>query len=138
MEEEEEITVLAEELAIYFFFPSTGSASFPISKHLEAVHEHFSGSFLMNLAVFAQLQKSLLRVAKLIDSLVAPEVKEACQHLAIKLKTLTFNYRVYEECRSSSLKNLNQLLELWADNFPMRVLVVSVFPIILKALIHNR
>ena len=61
----------------------------------------------MNPMAFAQLQKSLLRVAKSADSLVAPKVKEACQHLIVKLKMLTFNYRVYEECRSSGMKSLN-------------------------------
>ena len=45
---------------------------------------------------------------------MALEVKEACQQLAVKLKTLVFNYKVYEERMSSSLKSLNQLHDLLA------------------------
>ena len=61
---------------------------------MEVVHEHLSGTFPMNLVVFAQLQKSLLRIAKSADPSVATEVKEACQNLAVKLETLAFNYKV--------------------------------------------
>lgn len=62
-----------------------------------------------------QLQKSLLRIAKLADLSVAPKVKEACQHLVMKLKTLVFNYEVHEERKSSSLKSLNWLTKLQAQ-----------------------
>ena len=78
------------------------------------MHEHYSRTFPTDLAMSAQLQKSLLRVAKSVDSSVAPEVKEACQHLAVNLEMLAFNYRVYEECKSSGLKSLNRLSELQA------------------------
>ena len=77
-EDKEEIVVPAEELDGYFFSPSTGSASSPITNHLEAMHEYLSRSFPTDLMASVQLQKSLLRVAKLVDSLVAPKVKEAC------------------------------------------------------------
>ena len=33
----------------------------------------------------------------------------------MKLERLTFNYKVYKEHRSSGLKSLNWLLELWAQ-----------------------
>ena len=55
-----------------------------------------------------------MRVVKSTDASVAPEVKEAYQQLAVKLETLAFNYKVYEERRSASLKGLNRLSNLQA------------------------
>ena len=52
-EEEEEITVLDEELDKFFLSPLASSASYPISKYLEAVHEHLSGTLPMDPAVSA-------------------------------------------------------------------------------------
>ena len=114
-EEEEEMPVPVKELDRYFLSPSASSASSPISNYLEDVHEHLSRTFPTNPVVSAQLQKSLLRVAKSADSSVASKVKEAYQYLAVKLKTLVFNYKVYEECKSSNLKSLTQLSKLRAQ-----------------------
>ena len=114
-EEEEDVLMLVEELFRYFLFPSVSSAFSPISKYLETMHEHLRGTFPTDPAVSTRLKKSLLRVAKLADCLIAPEVKEACQHLVVKLEKLAFNYRVYEECKSSALKSLNRLLGLRAQ-----------------------
>ena len=52
-EEEDDIAVPTEELDRYFLCPSADSAFFPISKHLEVVHKHHSGTFPMNSMVFA-------------------------------------------------------------------------------------
>ena len=46
-------------------------------------------------------------VAKSIGASIAPKDKEAYQQLAIKLETLAFNYKVYEERRFSGLMCLN-------------------------------
>ena len=108
------MVVPAKELDRYFFFSSANLVSSPISKHLKAVHEHFSTIFLTNSVASTQLQKSFLKVAKSTDASVAPEVKEACQQLVIKLEILAFNYKVYEECRSSCLNGLNWLSNLRA------------------------
>ena len=97
---------------MYFLSSLISLASSLISDHLEAVQEHLSGTFPMDLAVSTQLQKSLLRIAKLADPSVAPKIKEACQHLVVKLETLVFNYKVYEERGSSSLKSLNRITKL--------------------------
>ena len=43
---------------------------------------------------------------------MAPEVKEASQHLAVKLEMLAFNYKEYEERKFFGLKSLNWLSEL--------------------------
>ena len=77
-EEEEEVAVLAEELDNYFLCPSANWKSSPISKHMDIMHKHFNGSFPMDPTVFAQLQKSLLRIAKSVDPSIAPGIKEAC------------------------------------------------------------
>ena len=54
MEKEEgDIIVPVEELERYFHSLSAGSASSPISKHLEVVHEHLSGTFPIDPIVFA-------------------------------------------------------------------------------------
>ena len=110
--EEEDIVVLAKELERYFIPSSVGSTSSPISKHLEVVHGHLHGTLPTDPIVYTQLKKSFLRVAKSADALVAPKVKEACQHLAMKMEILAFNYKVYKEYRSSVVKNLNQLSKL--------------------------
>ena len=110
--EKEEIAVPAEELDRYFLFPSVSSTSSTISKHLKTVHKHLNGTFPTYLGMPAQLHKFLLRVTKSVDFLMALEVKEACQHLAMKLEMLAFNYKMYEECRFSNLKNLNGLSKL--------------------------
>ena len=78
------------------------------------VHEHLSGTFPTDPAAFAQLQKSLLKVAKLAYASIATEVKEVYQQLAMKLETLAFNQKVYEKHRLSSLRDLNRLLKLRA------------------------
>ena len=93
-EEGEEIAVPVEKVDRYFLSPLAGSASLSVSKHLEVVHEHLRGTFPTDPAVSAQLQKSFLRVSKLADSLMAPEVEEVYQHLAVKLEMLAFNYKV--------------------------------------------
>ena len=77
-EEEEKIAVPAKELDRYILSSSAGSVSCHISKHLEVVHEHLSGTYLTDFATSAQLQKSLIRVTKSTDSSMAPEVKKAC------------------------------------------------------------
>ena len=46
IEEEEDIAVPAEELDKFFFSPLVDLDSSSISKHLAAVHEYFSGTFL--------------------------------------------------------------------------------------------
>ena len=79
-----------EELDRYFLSPSVDQTSSLISSHLEIVREHFYGMFPINHAILTILHKSLLRVAKSADPLVFTEVKEACQHLAVKLETLVF------------------------------------------------
>ena len=107
MEEKENPIVFAEELDRYFFSPLADLASSSISKHLETMHEHLNRTFLMDLMVSAQPQKSLLRISKLTDALVASKVKEACQQLVVRLGTLAFNYKILEECRSSGFKSLN-------------------------------
>ena len=84
------------------------------------MHEHLTRTFPIEPAASAQLQKSLMRIAKSVDASVAPEVKEACQHLAVKLETLAFNYKVYEECMSSNLKSLNRLSELRSQKDNLR------------------
>lgn len=112
--EEEEMIIPTKELDSYFFFPSTSLAYSLISNHLEAVHENLSGTFCTNPAMSTQLQKSLLRIAKLDNTSMAPEVKKACQHLAVKLETLVCNYKVYEERKSSSLRSLDRLTDLRA------------------------
>lgn len=114
-EEEEEITVHVEELDNYFLSSLASSTSCPISKHMDIVHEHLNGTFPTDPVVSTQLQKSLLRIAKLANPSIAPRVKEACQYLAVKLETLVCNYKVYEECRFSILKSLNRLTELQAQ-----------------------
>ena len=109
-EDEEDIAMPAEESERYFLSSSAGSTSSLISKHLEAIHKHLNETFLIDPMVSAQLQKSLLRVVKAANASVVPEVKEACQHLAVKLEMQAFIYKVYEERRSSSLKSLNWLV----------------------------
>ena len=75
-EEGEDIVVPAEELDRYFLSPSAGSTSSPISKHLETMYKHLDGTFCMDPAASAQLQKSLFRVAKSADSSMALDIKE--------------------------------------------------------------
>ena len=53
VEEEDDIAMPTEELDRYFLSPSANSTFFPISKHLEAVHKHHSGTFPMDSVVFA-------------------------------------------------------------------------------------
>ena len=96
-----------EELEKYFFSSLVELTFSPVSKHLEAVHEHLSRTFPTDPTISAQLHKSLLKVAKLIDASIATEVKEVCQQLAVKLETLAFSQKVYVERRSSSLRDLN-------------------------------
>ena len=78
MDEEEETIVPTDELDRYFLSASIDSTSSPISSHLEVVHEHFSGTFPIDLTVLAHLQKSLLKVTKSASPSIAPEVKETC------------------------------------------------------------
>ena len=42
------------------------------------IHEHLNGTFCINPAVYVQLQKSLLRIAKSANPSIGPVVKEAC------------------------------------------------------------
>ena len=77
--EEEDLEVPADELEKYFFLHSTDLASSPIYKHLETMQEHFSGTFPIDPMASAQLQKSLLRIAKSADTSIATKVKEFCQ-----------------------------------------------------------
>ena len=51
---------------------------------------------------------------------MAPEVKEAYQHLVMKLETLICNYKVYEEHKTTNFKSLNQLTELRAQKEDFR------------------
>lgn len=120
VEEEKDIAVPAEELDKYFFSSLINSASSPIFKHLEAVHEQLNRTFPTNLVAFTQLQKSLLRVPKSINASVALEVKEAYQQLAVKLEMLAFNYKVYKEHRSFRLKSLNRLSKLRSQKDNLR------------------
>ena len=64
-EEEEYVLVLAKEIDRYFFSPIAISALSPICRHLEIVHKHLIGTFPVDHTIFARLQKSLLRVAKI-------------------------------------------------------------------------
>ena len=54
-DEEEKIAILIEELDRYFISPSASLAYSPISKHLEIVQEHLSGTSSMNPTVSTQL-----------------------------------------------------------------------------------
>ena len=54
-EEGEDIIMTIEKLDRYFLSPSAGSTSSPISKHLEVVHEHLSGTFPIDPVVSTQL-----------------------------------------------------------------------------------
>ena len=54
-EEEEDIAMPTEEHDRYFLSSLTSSTSSPISKHLEVVHEHLSGTFPTDLVASAQL-----------------------------------------------------------------------------------
>ena len=76
---EEDIEVPAEELESTFFSPSANLTSSPISKYVQAVHEHLDGTFPIDPAISSQLQTPLLKVAKLADIFIATEVKEVCQ-----------------------------------------------------------
>lgn len=50
-EEEEEMTIVAEEQDRYFLSSLIGLASSPISSHLEVVHEHLCGTFPIDPAI---------------------------------------------------------------------------------------
>ena len=128
MEEEEETIVLVEELDSYFLSPSVDLISSPISSHLEAMHDHFNGTFPINPVVLAHLQKSLVKVTKSANPFVASEVKETFHHLAVKLETLVFKCKVYEERRSSSRQSLNRLsnLKVEKENPRSQFLAVDV------------
>ena len=121
IEKEEGITVPIEESDRYFLSSSADLTSSPTFSHLEAMHENFNGTFPIDPAVFIQLQKSLLKIDKLMNLSIAPEVKEVCQCLAVKLETLVFNYKVHEKCRSSSLQSLNQLSDLRVQKESLRL-----------------
>ena len=89
--EEEDLKVPAEELEKFFSSPLIELASFPISKHLEIVHEHLNETFPTDPATSTQMHKFLLLIAKSANTSLALEVKEVCQQLTVKLKTLAIN-----------------------------------------------
>ena len=82
--------MLVEELDRNFFSPLVDLTSSPISKHLVVMHEHRSETFPTDPIAYAQLQKSLLKVAKSAYASIVAKVKEIYQQLAVKLETLAF------------------------------------------------
>ena len=67
MEKEEGIVVPVEELDIYFFFLSADSASSPISKHVEAIHEQLNKTFPTDPMLHPQFLSKLINAVILTN-----------------------------------------------------------------------
>ena len=98
--EKEKVDVPAKELDKYFFSTSTDQAYFPMAKHLQMVHEQLDAAFPTDPATLVHFQKALLKVAKSTNISIVPKVKETCWKLAMRLETLAFNQKMYEECKA--------------------------------------